>query len=175
MIATYTAAEMSALWRRYLGFETLRTDCAVSTFHGIDLDAWIAMQMRIWYLGLLSTAAIDLIPTAITAPQAVAPLGSGVFASLPGGFRRPFAVDVEGIGSIAIEPGDSLKARRRIDLARWPLAAPGSSSPVAYDTPQGIFIAPASTSSKISIHAVRDPGPSTYILDESLIATIPKD
>lgn len=57
-----TEQQMLQLWKEEHHLEQTRHDCVVERTDGIDLDAWLTMQVREWYGHLLETAAVEWLP-----------------------------------------------------------------------------------------------------------------
>lgn len=168
---TLSSADMLAIWRRALGYDIQRTDCTVEIYEGINVDAQISDRMRQWYLHLLDTAPESMVPVDDFAPRAeVQPLGDGgAFIPMPRGARRPLSVKL----SEWVNPAPVLSRHDealRLQRMASPFARPGRHHPLAVVEGNGIRVYPAGESSRIErLLAVADPGPSSYILDESLL------
>lgn len=165
----YSSEEMLALWRRELGYDTRRNDCSVSVYEGIDIDDMLRRRIRAWYLGLLDTADPALVPTDDFAVQAIAtPLpDGGSFVALPDGARRPLAVMLD-TWSRPVAPVSPDDAAPRLGRMASPYGQPGRRSPLAVAVPGGIRCYPSGRL-VMSLLAVSDPGPDTYILDDTLL------
>ena len=171
-----SSSEMLALWRRALGFETLRTDCSVEAVEGIDIDAAISLRMRQWYLDLLDSADPDLLPVSDIAPQASLsqPQNDGsAIICLPENARRVLSLRLNRWMRYA-SPRTPDSVSDILALMASPYGRPGIYSPLAVLLPHALMVAPAQSDSIASLLAVIDPGPESYILDESLLALIPK-
>ncbi len=173
-MASYTQSQMLALWRRALGFDTLRTDCSIEVFDGIDLDTVILERMRRWYLGLLDTADPSLLPISEIAtslvPEAAGSIG--VSMQLSEIHRRIVAVHAAS-WNYAVAPSEPDYAAMRLQFSSSPYARPSSGSPLAWVRAGVLSLAPCKLGEALSIRAVVDPGPDMYILDDSLLSTIP--
>ena len=168
---SFTKNEMLALWRRCLGFDTIRTDCTVSSYEGIYVDDIITRHMRQWYLHLLDTAPAHLVPTADFAESASLTIGSDGWGriELPEGARRPISIKLSG-WNVAAQVISDEKAEPILARMASPFAMPGPCSPLAFYR-HGLRINPAIGNIE-GLIAVADPGPERFDLDESLIATI---
>lgn len=174
MLASFTSSEMLRLWRVAAGLEPLRADCTVEIVEGIDTDAMILNRMRAWYLKLLDTAPAQLLPVADIAPDlhlAHAP-GGAATATMPARARRIIDIRLSSWMQPA-EPHTDTAAVLR--LAANPYCAPGPHSPACTATGRHLLLTPACahTDTVVRAMAVTDPGPETYILDETLLDTIP--
>lgn len=171
---TYSSAEMLAIWRTRLGLQTSRTDASVVIFEGIDTDAHISRRMRLWYLDLLRTADPSLLPTADVARQATLSAFSPAtrLISLPDGALRPLLVKMQGWISPVVPLAGEPAARAIARLAS-PYAQPCTEAPLAACITATLLVGPVETPVIESLTAVVDPGPDRYVLDESLLNTIP--
>ena len=165
---------MLRLWRIAAGLEPLRADCTVEIIEGIDTDAMIRHHMRAWYLKLLDTAPVQLLPVADIAPDlhlAHAP-GGAATATLPSRARRLIDIRLSSWMQPAIPHADPAATLR---LAVNPYCAPGPHSPACTATGRHLLLTPAraDTDTVVRAMAVTDPGPDAYILDETLLHTIP--
>lgn len=176
MLRTLTHDEMLKLWRTAAGLEPLRSDCRVERVEGLDADAVIEPRMRSWYLRLLDTAPPQLLPVADVAdrltltPDPAAPRAA---ATLPDGVRRLLSLRLTGWMRPA-GPADEDEASRRAALALNPYLRPGPHSPLCITRGRRLTAAPFEDGDIVAeAMAVTDPGPELYILDESLLDTIP--
>lgn len=168
--------QMLEIWRKRLGLQPRMADCSVAAFEGIDLDDLIAARMREWYLGLLDNAPAHLIPTADIASDVAIRLDDSplwLTVSLPDSIRRPLSVKLKGwmvsVPVLSVEEAATTVARMASPYAR-----PGVYAPLAVISPMGLRVTPAAGLVEELI-AVSDSGPESYILDESLLSTIPND
>ncbi|MEZ3525578.1 MAG: hypothetical protein K1V77_08475 [Muribaculaceae bacterium] len=170
MLLTLTHSEMLKLWRTRAGLEPRRTDCTVERVEGIDADTIIEPRMRAWYLHLLDTAPAELLPVDDAAASISLAGGCG---TLPPHVRRLLALRLSSWSTTAI-PASAEHAARIAALARNPYSAPGTSQPACTVAARRISVAPWHTGDIVVMAtAVSDPGPDTYILDESLLSQIP--
>lgn len=131
MTYTISAEELSALWRRFRGFEPLRADCVVERVDAIDLDAVMAAEARAWYVDMLCHAPLDMLPVAdITSQLAVAATPEGTATViLPRRVARLVSVSAEGWERSATIVTDT---RSSLAVAQAnPYARGGSARPVA--------------------------------------------
>ncbi|MDO4319692.1 MAG: hypothetical protein Q4C34_03880 [Bacteroidales bacterium] len=170
----YTKSQMLSLWRNALGIDTLRSDMTLSRVDGIDIDAYIGRRMRLWYLGLLDTAPLDrLTLTDIAAGVTAVADGCCARIDLPDGCRRVASVALAG-WQRAVGPVGGDEARRVMARAASPYTLPGICEPAVVACGRSLLCMPATTPTVASLMAVIDPGPESYVLDESLLATIPQ-
>lgn len=154
MLRTLTHDEMLKLWRTAAGLEPRRSDCRVERVEGLDADAVIEPRMRSWYLRLLDTAPPHLLPVA-------------------DGVRRLLSLRLTGWMRPA-GPADEAEASRRAALALNPYLRPGPHSPLCITHGRRLTAAPFEDGDIVAeAMAVTDPGSALYILDESLLETIP--
>lgn len=172
----FTSAQMLALWRRRLGYDAVRTDCTVEAVDGHDVDTLIATAMRAWYLRQLDEAPASLVNTARAIPASVSSLGAGVMqAVLPAACRRVIAVTAARWNLPArLVDARSPEATALMSRIRSPYAMPGDSSPLAVIAPDRLYLLPLDEGDAFVIDAVIDPGDQSYIIDESLLSTIPE-
>lgn len=164
---------MLAQWRTALGIDTHRADSSVVRVDGIDLDAHIALRMRAWYLDLLDTAPLDRLELSDIAPAVTAHNeGRTLTAILPDVCRRVADIRLEG-WERSVAPITDSRAETALAMAASPYAAPGCAEPVAVLSGRRLICCPGGTGRIASLRAVVDPGPETYILHESLLASIP--
>ena len=75
-----TAEEMTALWKKRLGFDESRTDCEAVRCDGPDIDAFVTEDAKGWYskalrdmpLCCLPMTEISPLPTAAASPEGAA-------------------------------------------------------------------------------------------------------
>lgn len=172
-MATYTKSQMTAIWRSALGIDTLRADMTLSRVDGIDTDTYITRQMRLWYLNLLDTAPVErLALTDISAEAKAATDGDTVRVTLPENCRRTVCIRLAG-WQRAAAPLTGEAAAQTAARAASDYAAPGVCEPAVIAEGRTLVCMPASSPTVTSLMAVIDPGPELYVLDESLLATIP--
>lgn len=168
---TLSKTEMLSIWRREHGFEPLRTDCTVEATDGIDIDAWLEPKMRRWYLRLLDTAPVHLLPVrelsrSVTLSSTSAPLA---VVTPPEGVRRVISVRLQG-WQRPVQPVAEGEAAAALARTASPYGRPGPCEPLAVVRPDGtLLVGPVDIPVIDSFRAVVDPGPETYTLDESLI------
>lgn len=56
---------MLAQWKLRHYMEPLRDDCEVTRYDGVNVDSLIALEMQDWYLHLLDTAPLKMVPQLI--------------------------------------------------------------------------------------------------------------
>lgn len=170
-----TRSEMLACWRRALAIDPTPAGCTVAMFEGIDTDAVIGHHMRQWYLRLLDTADPALLPVDdIARDTTLAAAADSATVILPADVRRVVDIRLQGWArAVAPLARDSPEAVRRLARMASPYARPGAGEPLAVQLPGRLFVAPVDMPVISSLRVIRDPGPDTYILDESLLSTIP--
>lgn len=170
---TFSKAEMLALWRRRLGFDERRNDCTVEVYDGREVNDIITDAMRSWYLRLLDSAPLRLLPAARISCTA-APAGIHTMSiSLPESCRRVTAVEAPRWDFPAV-PDSSGRAQEAISLAAGPFGGPSDARPVvADDGSRTLLAAPLDAGDAFTVTGISDPGDAVYILDESLLDTIP--
>lgn len=168
MKITLTREEMLALWRRMRTVEPLRLDCSVGRTDSVDIDAILDGEMRLWYLNMLDSADPDLLPVENVADAAdcsTAAPSSVMTVRLPEQVRRVVSVRFSQWESPIAPDADPEQVRRCAANPLWhrPLAGAISRHTLTVCQPGG---------SLEEIMAVTDPGPETYIFDESLLNTV---
>lgn len=174
MMLTLSKAEMLRIWRQSAGLEHLNSECTLTRFDGIDIDAIIGRRMRQWYLALLdegrpelagrpseAAALLSVEDGRVTADAAVRRIVSLRLSS----WERPAEVaDVEGLAG-------------RIRLQANPYSAAGCASPLAWRDSGGcVRVAPCDGSDiVVEAQAYVDPGEDLYMLDERALSTIPTE
>ncbi len=162
---------MLAIWRAALGYDESRTDCTVEVYDGREINGALSRAMRAWYLTLLDTASAALLPVRAATARTAAAAGTGVVkASLPPDLRRPLVVDAPRWSRPAQVSADDGRLRE-LDA---PFGAPDNYSPMAMLARDGsLLLAPLEESDAFTVTGVYDPGEEQYILDETLLSTIP--
>lgn len=193
MIKSYTLAEMEELWRRRLGLLENDCGCVVTRHDGTALNALIADRIRAWYAHLLRTADVSLLPVRdLAADVETVRLASAncLELELPPQGVRPLLVKLtdwpEPTATFAA-PGSDAAA---LQSSRYLCATP--SRPVAVLCGRmlrlhGLTSAPgygeAAYAPDLQLRRrveqllmVAEPDePDTFILDTSLLLTIPAD
>lgn len=171
MTLTLTKSEMLALWRRVHGLDPLRADCTVEAVDGIDIDAWLEPKMRRWYLRQLDTASPALLPVRELARSCSVAATSSALSpvTLPDGVRRVISVKLQG-WKRPVEPLAWVDAAPRLARLASPFCQPGPCEPMAVIRADGaLLVAPVKVPAVESLRAIIDPGPETYIIDETLL------
>lgn len=171
-----TDTQMLAHWRRHRGLESLRSDCSVELFDGVDAGEVLRMEMRAWYLDLLDNAPLRFLSTTdIASRLSFAPASAGVWrASLPPDVRRLVAITVKG----ADAPVPVLAAGsdpRRESLNANPFSRSGPRHPSAFSHPDRtvtLCCASATMPEIVACSAIVDPGDETYQFDESALGLL---
>ena len=177
MLLNLNVSELLEYRRTMAGLEPALLDFTVERMDGIDISHIIAMRLRNWYLNLLDTAPAALLPVRDVASQAiVAPgqLNGTSIVTLPDGARRPVAIRMAGwntaVPVLGVECLD-----RVVLLQNNPFTAATASYPIAVADAAsitGVLVFPSAQAVQQAT-AVMDPGEGTFILDESLIASMP--
>lgn len=172
----YTSAQMLALWRSRLGFDAVRTDCTVEAVDGHDVDSLIAQAMRSWYLRQLDEAPASLVNMARALPVSATSLGAGVMqVRLPDTCRRVTAVTAARWNLPArLVDADAPDAVALMSRIGSPYGMPDNYCPVAVIAPDRLYLLPLDEGDAFMIDGVIDPGDESYIIDESLLSTIPE-
>lgn len=167
----FTAAQMLRIWRRHLGLDSVRVDCTVEAFDGADIDALITDAMRAWYLELLDTAPLHLVPTGRATVRSTSVLANSLMHITVGPEVRR-VVDIESPrwsrpAAIMARAGMEVVMSRAMSpyCEWWPWAAVQG---------RDIIAAPLEESDAFTVTAVIDPGADKYILDQTLVKTIPE-
>lgn len=172
---TYTQEEMLAIWRTRLGFDELRTDCTVERYDGLDVNAGILAAMRAWYLNLLSTAPAQLLPVRQFSP-ATSAAGSSLLRLVPPPECRRVLEVSSPRWACPAEPQSRRDVAGLLAGLSSPYAEAAPGLPVAAVCGDGsLLAAPLDEDSAVTLTGVADPGPDTYILDPSLLSSIPTD
>ena len=61
-LMTMSEKEMVAMWRQMMNLDVPRSDCQMERADGIDLDALLLANVRLWYEHQLLTASPDVLP-----------------------------------------------------------------------------------------------------------------
>lgn len=172
----YTKSEMLAVWRRRLGVDTLMAEASVERTDGIDLDGYITLAMRQWYLRALDTAPLSalLVEDIYDETEPVRDPHDDTLCYIPRdpSWRRITGVQLFG-WHLPLVPRDYASAARALEWLASDFTRPSVREPMAVFTPRGLLCAPVVRNQVISLTVVRDPGPEIYLLDESLLGSIP--
>lgn len=167
---------MLARWLQITRLEPLRADCAVERCDGVDLRAVAEQEMRLWYLGRLDRAPFDhlqLTDLSTSLPTLRADSERVVTIKLPAGVRRVASVWLSGWERPVVPwPVESKESARVLRLAACPFTRPGVSESAALIFPGGVLRCYCATDgvavpTLVSLLAVCDPGPDSYIIDDS--------
>ena len=71
-LMTMSEKEMVAMWRQMMNLDVPRSDCQVERADGIDLDALLLTNVRLWYEHQLLTASPDVLPVEDVSGETVA-------------------------------------------------------------------------------------------------------
>lgn len=169
MMLRLSRAQMLERWMRMRGFGPVRSDAAVVRTDGIDLGLLMEEEMRRWYVRMLDEADARLLPTDNLAGEVTlkADDAAGAVISLPERARRVVSLRMSNWkrGATIVAEG-SAQARRQDNG----LACSGVWCPVAIALSGGCLRVTDITAAGgvAELTAVVDPGPDTYIFDESL-------
>lgn len=165
---------MLDIWMHRLGLSSALPECSVVRVEGIDLEPEIRRRMRLWYLQLLDTAPAHLLPVDESSRSSVTVTAEGLFhrVGLPANTRRVLSVKAQGWLK-AVEPVSSQQAIDTLRRMPSPYARPGVNSPLAIMADGALYITPVKLPSLDVLRLILDPGPDTYVLDESLLSSIP--
>ncbi len=163
---TLTKAQMLERWMAMRGLGPMRTDAQITRVDGTDVELMMEAQMRRWYVRQLDTAPASLINTREAASEvsAVSLNGGGIEFPLPEDARRIVELRLSGSTREAelTLPGTVTALRQENMMTRG-----GTAHPVAVLLPQGRVRAyPGGSVTRLLV--VSDPGPESYIFDESL-------
>lgn len=176
MIHRFTTDELLAEWSLRKGFEPLRNDCQVTRTDGIDLRQLMLRDMHAWYMDLLHTAPVRLLPVSDLA--SAVPVGAGSDGSavinLPANVCRVVEVRLAGWHRSAVIVTD-MSSPQAVAQTN-PYSRAGCYAPVAlvdgkvlrlYSPPSGAAIALE------SLLCVELPPPDVYPLHPEALALIP--
>ncbi|MDE6270053.1 MAG: hypothetical protein K2M12_04255 [Muribaculaceae bacterium] len=176
MIKSYSKSEMKKLWRRAAGLEPQRTDCMVDRTDGVDVDAMIEPRMRAWYLNLLDRAPVELLRVEDVAEEVIirGNVGRpGGLGTLPGRVRRLLSIRQTGWLTATV-PRSAEEAAETLRRSLNPYLQPGPAVPLCVMLGRDFELQPYEDGDVVvSARAITDPGPENYVLDESLLASIP--
>lgn len=174
MIVEMSHEDMLERWMIVKGLEPLRGDCTIERSDGIDLEAYAAMEMRRWYLRLLSEAPPDLVNTVEMSHKLDVKIGRNrkPVVELPPEVVRPVSVMLTGWKKRAEIVADPCSPLWKMQSN--PFLCGGTENPVALLLPGRILelysVAGAAVMPVLAeLRCVVDPGPELYILDESLL------
>ncbi len=165
MKKTLTGDEMLDLWRNFHMAEPLRLDCVVERIDGPDLTAYLRSEMRAWYLNLLDRGDLrHVCPTDVASTALVSGADLKTIEVSPSA-RRVLSVEFDEWGApVAINASEAeVRAAAANPFCRRPL--------VAAIGPNRVLVAGARGSLK-AVSALLDPGPDSYILDDSALSLI---
>ena len=175
---TLTHDQMLAQWKLRHYMEPLREDCEVTRYDGVNVDSLIALAMQDWYLHLLDTAPLKMVPLTDLANETAQidrPETGAVVVKLPENVRRVVAVNIEGCPQDIVPVTDMTDYR--VALQKSEYSRGGRCEPVAVLSAGGILtVYGEDESGKLPvvehIYAVVLPEANTYIFDESALSTI---
>ncbi len=166
--------EMLSQWRMRRALEPLRSDCTIERIDGIDIDTFLKMEMRDWYLNLLDTAPAHLLMlTDITSNVSVSRNNDqSAIITLPQGCRRVIQLSIDCCDNpVEIVAADSPLAMCQLN----PFSRSGSIAPVAIVHHDRVIIYAGSNNFNIShMLCIMEPDDGFYELDEAALSLIPK-
>lgn len=165
---------MLSQWRMRRALEPLRSDCTIERIDGIDLDSFLKMEMRDWYLNLLDTAPLHLLSLSDVASFVSLSFNNDLSATimLPKGCRRIVEILIDCCDNpVEIVAADSPLAM----CQQNPFSRSGSVSPVAILHHDRVIIYAGANNFNIShMLCVMEPDDGFYELDEAALSLIPK-
>ncbi len=165
---------MLSQWRMRRALEPLRSDCAVTRRDGIDLDSFLKIEIRDWYLNLLDTAPVHLLTLTDIAPLvAIEQAGEGCSAiTLPQQCRRIIELNINNNPA----PVEITAAGSPLALCQQnPFSRAGDIAPVAMLHGSRLTIYSASVPSIARLLCVMEPEDGYYELDEAALSLITTD
>lgn len=174
MMLTLSKTEMLRIWRQTAGLEHLNSDCTITRFDGIDIDAIIGRRMRQWYLALLDEGKPDITGHPADAATLLSVESSRITADAS--VRRIVSLRLSSWDRAA-EVADGADVAGRVGLQANPYSAAGCASPLAWrDSGGQVWVTPCDCNDRVSeAQAYIDPGEELYILDERALSTIPTE
>ena len=164
--------EMLSQWRMRRALEPLRSDCTVERIDGIDLDSFLKMEMRDWYLNLLDTAPLHLLTLTDIASKVSLSKNDDLSATirLPQGCRRVIELTLDcSPVPIKITPPDTPLAI----CQQNPFSQSGAVSPIAIHNNNSLIIHAGSDNFNIvQLLCVMEPDDGFYELDEAALSLI---
>lgn len=175
MIVTLTQEEMLAQWklRRYL--EPLRDDCSAVRADGIGLDRYLTVEMRRWYVDMMSTATVQFTGWTDIADDValrLLPDGSGEI-TLPANCLRVVDVTLDGWqrpATVITDPESAVALRQLSRFTRG-----GSVRPVAVVNGPALRLytpPPGRRPAILSLRCVILPDEGKFIMDERALGLI---
>ena len=168
--------EMLSQWRMRRALEPLRSDCTVERIDGIDLDSFLMMEMRDWYLNLLDTAPPHLLTlTDITSKVSLSKNDDlSATIRLPQRCRRVIELTLDSSPS----PVKITTPNSPLTICQQnPFSRSGTASPIAIHSNDSLIIHAGNNDFNIvQLLCVMEPDEGLYELDEaalSLISQIP--
>ncbi len=172
MMLRLSREKMLERWMLFRGLGPVRGDAAVVRTDGLDLERLMEDEMRRWYVRLLDEADARLLPTDDVAGEATLKTdgAGGAVIALPERARRGLGLRMSHWKREAVIAAEGSAEARRQDNR---LARGGAWRPVAIAMPGGCLRVTdiAAAGAVAELRAVVDPGPATYIFDESLFPT----
>lgn len=165
MKKTLTRGEMLNLWRNIRMGEPLRLDCVVERTDGTDITAFLEGEMRTWYLDLLDRGELrHVCPTDAASTATVSGAELRVVEVSPSA-RRVLGVEFADWGApVAVNACEAeVRAAASNPFRQRPL--------VAAIGPNRLIVAGARGALK-SVWALLDPGPDSYVFDDSALSLI---
>ena len=174
---TLSDTRMLGLWRSGAGLEPALDDASVERFDAYDVDGLLRSAMRAWYLDLLHSGPLDMVPvTDVAARVTVSPAGGdGVWRiSLTPDIARIVELTFADVGPVPLIDADSDAARRLAEAFDNPFVRQSTTPRVILrNGERALTLWCAKQPDVASLRAVVVPEDDTYILDERALGQIP--
>ena len=165
---------MLSQWRMRRALEPLRSDCTVERIDGIDIDTFLKMEMREWYLNLLDTAPPHLLTLTDIASSRPITFNDDHSATitLPPECRRVIGLYIDS----SPLPLTLLKADSPLAICQQnPFSRSGSTTPIAILHHDHVTIYGGNSNFTLSrLLCVMEPANGYYELDEAALSLISK-
>lgn len=169
--------EMLAQWKLCRGFAPLRNDCEISRSDGVDLDAILRLEMRDWYLQLLSKAPVEMLSlTDISNVIAMVAQPDGTATvKLPENCRRLVSFHLQGWSREAKIITDPNSYEALLQTNQYSRGKSENPVVVLCNNKLHIYSLPSTQMPKIECAmAVMEPIDGSYEMDEAALSLIPK-
>lgn len=177
MLTHYSYQELSEIWLLKMGHIPLRTDTSLSRVDGYNLADLLQLEINQWYLNLLDSAPLDMLPVESVATDVKnLSVSDGIVTfDLPARCRRPVAVKL-GDWRVAATPFTACDNPRLAALQQSVYTRGGACHPVAVIEGRKLMLYSTSAAAPVleQLDAVVEPAEGDYILDPSLLSTIPE-
>lgn len=177
MIITLTDERLLGLWRERARLEPVLSDASIERFDCVDINSRLRMDMRQWYLELLSSGPLEMVDvTDVKARTRVEPAAThGIWnITLPASTARLVSISLNHRGPVRIMDPDSPEGLRCRQLLENKFVRMGC-IPVAFHRPgtRQVTLFYSSTPELYKVMTVEIPEDDIYILDEKALSTIP--